>query len=99
MGTLDYVNKNIYIQQGTDNHIYRKGALLNIQSDATLKVESALTLTPPDNTYMMDFEGMTKGASNVISLAGNEPTWTGKTYQIKCKDTDGSDIFLVAVKP
>lgn len=52
-----------------------------------------------DDANLFSFEGMTAGAGNLISAAGDEPTWTGKTRQIRCKLPSGDPVYLVAVEP
>lgn len=52
-----------------------------------------------DDACLFDFAGMTAGSGNMISAAGNEPTWASKTHQIRCRLPDGSLCYLVAVIP
>lgn len=52
-----------------------------------------------DDAVLFSWEGFTAGAGNLISAAGNEPTWTGKTRQIRCKLPSGSLTYLLAVDP
>jgi len=46
---------------------------------------------------LVDFVGWTVSNGNLISAAGNEPTWGGKTHQIRCRLPDGTPVYLVAV--
>jgi len=50
-----------------------------------------------DDAFLFDFSGMTAGIGNMISAAGNEPTWTSATHKIRCRLPDGSACYLVAV--
>jgi hypothetical protein len=52
-----------------------------------------------DDCALLDFSGWTAGSGNMISAVGNEPTWTSKTHQIRCRLPDGSPIFLIGVIP
>lgn len=52
-----------------------------------------------DSAFLFDFAGMAAGSGNMISAAGNEPTWSSKTHQIRVRLPDGSTGYLIAVIP
>lgn len=52
-----------------------------------------------DDAVLLSIEGLSPGSGNMISAAGDEPTWTGKTRQIRCKLPGGGLTYLVAVDP
>lgn len=51
-----------------------------------------------DKANLVTVTGGSNGSGNVVSGAGNEPTWTGKTYQIRVS-LNGTTAYLVAVAP
>jgi hypothetical protein len=38
-----------------------------------------------DNAFLLTLDGGSNGAGNIAGAAGNEPTWAGVTYQLRCK--------------
>jgi hypothetical protein len=51
-----------------------------------------------DAAFMIRLEGGTNAAGNIVSAAGNEPTWASKTHLIRCS-MNGTTMYLVAVLP
>jgi hypothetical protein len=50
-----------------------------------------------DTAYAFSFSGFTGGSGNVLSAAGNEPTWSSATVKIRCWDETGSRaLYLIA---
>ena len=50
-----------------------------------------------DNANLLVITGGTNASSNLVSAAGNEPTWTSNTYLIRCS-LNSQTAYLVAVK-
>lgn len=50
-----------------------------------------------DNAYLFEINTGSNASGNLVSAAGDEPTWTSNTYLIRC-DLNGQTAYLVAVK-
>lgn len=47
--------------------------------------------------HLLIIEGGNNASGNIVSAAGNEPAWTGKTHRIRIK-ANGLTLYLVAVE-
>jgi hypothetical protein len=50
-----------------------------------------------DDAYLLEIAGGTNDTGNLVSAAGNEPTWASNTYLVRC-NLNGQVAYLVAVK-
>lgn len=91
-GTGAALQAELY-SDGASSTIGGKWACVRLVNDGNATGIAAVD----DTAYAFSFSGFTGGSGNVLSAAGNEPTWSSATVKIRCWDETGSRaLYLIA---
>lgn len=102
-----YVKNEVLAANGTytalNAEIYSEGAttaVSGVTSLSAIRVALGGNATGAgrvdDKANLITLTGGANGSGNIVSAAGNEPTWTGATYTVRC-NLNGVSIGLVGI--
>ncbi len=91
-GTWSAAMCELYAEGTTSTGAGGRGSMLRCVIDGNATGKALLE----DNTYLLDIDTGTNASGNVVSAAGNEPTWTSATHKIRII-ANGTAMYLVAV--
>ena len=91
-GTGAALQAELY-SDGASSTIGGKWACVRLVNDGNATGIAAVD----DTGHAFSFAGFTGGSGNVLSAAGNEPTWASATVKVRCWDETGSRaLYLIA---